>query len=145
MTNAEKDPRQYLLEELARCGPWLQAAMDHAGGTTHTLGDLYNGILSGHLRLWPAEDAVIVTEFVHYPRERHIHVFLAGGNLKTIEAMRPEIEHFGIANGCSRLTISGRPGWARHFKEQGYETTLHTVVKRLDIGIVPSKGAGENT
>lgn len=131
MTQVEKDPRQSLLEEVTRCGPWLQAAMDCAGGTTHTLGDIYNGIESGLLQFWPAEDAAIVTEFVHYPQERHIHVFLAGGNLETINGMRPAVEAFGINNGCSRLTITGRPGWARHFKEEGYETTLHTVVKKL--------------
>ena len=129
-----------LFSEIARCGKWLQAAMDHAGGTTHTLGDIYNGIESGALQFWPAEDAAMVTEFINYPRERHLHVFLAGGNLETIDKMRADVERFGVASGCARLTMSGRKGWARHFKDEGYETTLHTVVKRLDLSIVDEKG-----
>ena len=121
-----------MFEEVARCGKWLQAALDHAGGTTHTLGDIYNGLASGAFQLWPADDAAMVTEFVEYPSERHIHVFLAGGNLETIDKMRTDVEKYGVIHGCKRLTMTGRPGWARHFKEQGYQTTLHTVVKSLE-------------
>lgn len=116
--------------EIGRCSSWLEAALEH-GGKTHTIDDIYKGILERRFQFWPAHDAALVTEVIDYPRERHLHVFLAGGNLETILEMRPSIEAYAKALDCSAMGMCGRAGWARALKDYGYSKSMTTVVKRF--------------
>jgi hypothetical protein len=125
-----------IIEQVARCGKWLNEALEHGsmgGEATHTLEDIAKGVIEGRFQLWPAEDAALLTEVLTYPQARHLHVFLAGGNLETIEKMRESVEQFGLQNGCTALSINGRPGWSKVFEEHGYQKGLTTTVKRLTM------------
>jgi hypothetical protein len=133
---AEQESVDELGAEIARCGKWLQDALDRGCmgmEPTHTLDDIAEGVAAGRYQLWPADDAAMVTELIQYPQARHIHVFLAGGNLETIKDMRPSIEEFGIFNECTVLSINGRPGWAKVFEDEGYRKGLTSTVKRLTL------------
>ena len=120
----------HLTEEIERCRPWIQAALD-VGGNTHNVEHIGDAIRDQRMQFWAAEDACIVTEILEFPNYKNIHVFLAGGSLERIMHMRPDIERFGKYVGCKHLTINGRKGWAKTLKDFGYVSDLQTVSKEL--------------
>ena len=95
-----------------RCQPWLQAALDRAGGT-HRLDDVLAAVLAGHMQFWPGARAAIITEIVQYPRLRACRYFLVGGKMADVLAMQPAIEAWARGHGCTRMCAIGRPGWRR--------------------------------
>lgn len=117
--------------ELKRCGQWLQDALDHSGGT-HTLEDIEAGIRSGSLQFWPASRAAAVTEVIEYPRARALHLFLAGGDLDQLSEMEESATEFARQIGATQMSIAGRRGWVRAFRDKGYEEYLTTVVKPVE-------------
>lgn len=116
--------------DLVSCRKWIAAALEYNGGT-HTIDDIFQGIERGRLHLWPAERGCLVTEFVHYPRKRVINVFLGGGDMDQLKDMHDAIVQFGKANGCTAATISGRPGWARVWRSEGFTPQHLTLVKEI--------------
>lgn len=118
--------------EWERCSPWIQAALDHAGGT-HTLADVEALVRSRECRFWAGREAAVVTEIIDYPRFRAIHVWLAGGDLdELLNEMRQKIETWGRdERGCRRMTLTGRAGWERTMKPLGYAPLARTLTKEL--------------
>lgn len=120
-----------VLTEFGRCKGWLEPALRH-GGNTHALKDILLGILRGSYQLWPAENSVVVTEILEYPRRRVINYFLAGGNLKELREMRESVEAWAIANGCDGAILTGRKGWVRSFlSDAGYDGEHVTMTKEF--------------
>ena len=102
------------------------------GGEAYTLQDIEDMIATGKAQMWPGETSVIVTEIILYPRAKHLHLFLAGGNLDELESMLPEIIEWGKTQGCSRVSLSGRRGWERSFlREMGFQPTLVVMEKEI--------------
>ena len=73
-------PKDTQVNELERCRPWIEAALEYSGGT-HNFEDVAKGILEGNMQLWPTPRGCIVTEIVVYPRKKVLNVFLGGGEL----------------------------------------------------------------
>jgi len=119
-------------EELARCSKWLQAALDHAGGT-HTLEDVEEGVRNGTLFFWPGHNSAAVTEVIEYPKRRVFHIFLAGGDLEELSIMEESATAFAKHLGCQGMSIAGRRGWVKAFKDKGYKEYLTTVIKPLEV------------
>lgn len=120
-----------LFEELNRCRTWIEAALKYSQGT-HTFVDIAAGVLSNRYQLWAGEKAAVVTEVIVYPRMKDLHYFLAGGDLDELKLMRPHIEEWGAKQGCSRVSLAGRPGWAKTFlKDEGYEPAWFILKKDL--------------
>ena len=122
------DHRDRVVSELERCRPWIEAALEYSGGT-HAWDDVVQGVLSGHMQLWPGEDFAFVTEITRYPRTKVCNMFLGGGNLDSILAMHEPVEAWARAQGCEYLTISGRLGWKRSLQQHGWQP-LHLVMAK---------------
>lgn len=116
--------------EIERCRPWLQAALD-AGGNTHEIEDLVDGIRSRRYQFWPAEDGAAVTEVLVYPNYRVLHIWLAGGSMDTIVDMDASATEYARLLGCKAVTIAGRRGWKRVLSGNGYQESLTTLVKEI--------------
>ena len=121
-------------EELwAKARPYLEAALEHSNGTHH-VDDLPPMFQNAELQLWVGERCVAVSEFLNFPRKRRLNVFLAGGDLSEMRAMRPGVEAFARANLCDGVMFSGRAteavkrtsGWGR---ASGYEPTHVCFIK----------------
>lgn len=80
--------------------------------------------------LWPGAGCAIVTRIVMTP-ERTIHVWLGGGDMEEMLAMRAGIEAVGRLMGCRYATLSGRKGWARVFRKYGFEAVDDVLRKAL--------------
>lgn len=95
---------------------WLRPALVDA-----TEAELLADLEAGRAQLWPGETAAVVTQCVADDRGRGLHVWLAGGDLAGVMALRPGIEAWGRAQGCGWITINGRLGWNRVLRRCGYE------------------------
>ena len=89
--------------------------------------EVIDRIQSNTAQLWLGEGSALVTEIVGDA----IHVWLGGGDLTELLAMRPLVERAGREWGLNRATIDGRPGWARVFKPFGYVLVDGLLEKRL--------------
>ncbi len=105
-----------IADEIMRCKPWIEDALEHCGGT-HDFNDIVEGVLGQDMQLWPRPDCMMVTQLIAHPRKTVLHVFLAGGRLQSLRAMYPTITRWAKAQGCSLATVSGRPGWGRALRD----------------------------
>lgn len=119
-----------LAEELARCRPWIEAALEYSGGT-HSFDDIAQGIASGHMQLWPAPRGCAVTQLVVYPQKDVLHIFLAGGELDQLLDGLQDAAAWGRAQGCKSVTLSGRLGWQRALAAHGFKHS--TTVLEMEI------------
>lgn len=103
------------------------------GGETHTFDDILAGIRSNRYQWWPGLNSFVVTEIMDYPRKRVCHVFLAGGELEEIRAIRTWVEEWAKSIGCSAATIYGRAGWERELKGEGWRRTAVCLEKALEV------------
>lgn len=124
------EPKHSLTEELVRCRIWIQDALAYSGNT-HNFDDICLGVLNNHYHLWPLENSCAVTEFVMYPRQKHFHVFLAGGRLNEILELDTPFAEFAKANNCSAMTIAGRPGWEKALNKLNWEYQFTTLKKEI--------------
>jgi hypothetical protein len=118
-------------EDLQRLRHHVEAALEYSGGT-HGIEDIAEGLKSGRFQLWPADDSVVVTEIIVYPRLKNLHFFLAGGDLDELRLMRPLIESWGRDMGCTRVSLAGREGWSKTFlRDEGYKPKWFVLSKDL--------------
>lgn len=117
--------------EFARCAPWIEAALEYDGGT-HDVEDVLALVACGECQFWPGAKSAIVTEVVRHPKKTVLHFWLAGGDLEELEAMTPDIEKWAREQGCTRVTLTGRRGWARTFlRDTGYTPQWAVMAKEL--------------
>lgn len=103
------------MNEVERCRPWIEAALQHSGGS-HSFEDIQAGIASGVMQLWPAPKGCAVTEIVQFPQKRVLHIFLAGGEMAQLFDMIESAAAWGKVQGCAAITVAGREGWKRALK-----------------------------
>lgn len=114
-----------------RSGPWLEAALAHAGGT-HGLADVREMVSAGEAQAWPGARACLITTIEDDPRERRLLFWLAGGDLaELVNRLRPAAESWGREQGCRRALIIGRPGWERALAPEGYAPLARIIAKEL--------------
>lgn len=97
---------------ISRSRGYIVQALAYAGDT-HTADDVLASIAAGRMTLWPGPASAIVTEIADYPRQRHLHFFLAAGDRRELDAMTPVILDWGKGLGCTKATLIGRKGWSR--------------------------------
>ena len=118
-------------EHLERLRHHVEAALEYSGGT-HDFDDIVEMVGKNQLQVWPANQSIVLTEIIVYPRLKNLHYFLAGGDLDELSRMRPMIESWGKSLGCTRVSLAGRRGWAKTFlKDEGYSPQWTVLAKKL--------------
>jgi len=118
------------MTELERCKDWIESALEYGGGT-HLYEDIVKSIVAGEMQLWPAKDSCLVTEITVYPQKKVLHVFLGGGDLQEILGMHSDVVQWAISQGCESLTMTGRKGWVKALKNDGWQAQLVLLEKRF--------------
>lgn len=108
----------------------IERALKHAGGS-HTFTDVVDLVREGKMFFWPGEYSCLVTEFVQYPRQRLLHVFLAAGDMDEIKRMEPSLRTFAESVKCNAISLTGRRGWVRALADLGFKEGHTIVVKNL--------------
>ena len=118
-------------DDWARCAPWLDAALAHAG-RTHSLADVRALVTAGDARFWPGRACALVAVVEHDPGELRLLIWLAGGDRDELEAeILPRAEAWGRDMGCRRAVVIGRIGWERALKTKGYAPLARLIAKEL--------------
>ena len=118
------------IDELARCRPWIEAALEYSGGT-HNFDDVVSGLAEGKMQLWPAPKGCIVTEIEVYPRKKVLNVFLGAGELDQLMDMHKDVIAWSKAQGCVAVTITGRYGWKKPLTKHGWKPLHASYVKEI--------------
>lgn len=118
-------------DEITRCRPWIEAALEHSGGT-HDFIDVAGGLYRGTMQLWPTPRGCIITEIVVYPKKKVLHVFLGGGELDQILDMHDDVITWAKAQGCEALTMTGRLGWKKPLAQHDWKMQHAHYVKEFD-------------
>lgn len=119
-----------VFEEFKRLSPQIEAALEYTKGT-HTLDDIWHGIVEGRFQFWPGDKSAIVTDIEIYPQRRVMHIFLAGGDLEELLEMEKAVEAYASTIGCNSMSISGRRGWLKVFQNDGWQEVCTTIAKEL--------------
>lgn len=118
-------------QEAEKARAFIEAALEYSGGT-HTFGDVVGALVSGEMQLWATDTTAVVTELQMFPQYRACNFFLAGGDMNQLAHFQRVIGEWAKAQGCQRLTITGRRGWERTFlKDEGYTPKWTTFSKEL--------------
>lgn len=107
------DPRNGGWASFNRCWPWLHAALLYFGPTRekeHVWAEIY----ARKSQFWPGKNCAILTRIDIFPAGLCCgNAWAAGGNLKEIKQLVPQIEAWLKAQGCKKIIIMGREGWER--------------------------------
>lgn len=107
---------------------WIESALEYSGGT-HVYQDIVDAVTEGRMQLWLSERGCAVTEIVVFPRKKVLHVFLAAGEMDQLFDMIDDATEWAKEQGCTAMTLAGRPGWQRAMKPLGFVPTLVTMEK----------------
>ena len=116
-------------DEWGRLRHHILAALEYAGGT-HNEHDILDLLRRDKAQFWPSEDSAMITEVVDYPGGLHCRIWLAGGNYKELrELERDRLIPWARQQGCRRIELVGRKGWARRLKD--YQEVAVTMAKEI--------------
>ncbi len=72
----------------------------------------------------------MITESYAYPAGSHCRIWLAGGNYKELrELERDKVIPWARQQGCRRMELVGRKGWARRLRD--YEEVATVLAKEI--------------
>ena len=132
-------------EEVEKLWPRVEPYMEGAAEYTYgrfTADDILDQILHYDHTLWAAYDeqcirGATVTSIIHYPRTKSLAMVFEGGiDIKEwADPMVAVLRKWAKDNGCDDIECTGRPGWAKIFKNNGHKILWHTFNLPLDTGI----------
>ncbi len=93
---------------------WLEPALDP--DEEWTWADVERRLTDNTAQLWLGSGCAMVTEY----DGDCIHVWLGGGDLPGLLALRPHVEREARSKGYRTATINGRLGWDRVLRPFGY-------------------------
>lgn len=101
---------------------------------------LHAELIAGRAHLWYATDsggtirAILVASIHSYPASRACQVWVVAGSLPdNWSAFLTYLEHWARAQGCSRLSLYGRPGWERKLRRLGWGVRSVWMERELDL------------
>lgn len=108
----------------------IEIALEH-GAHTHTFNDVCDMVLSGRLALFLYPSAFLLMETVSYPQFSVFHCFIAGGDMQAVLDTEADMAEIGKQLGCKYLSFSGRDGWLRVHKNNGWKPVCTTLYKEI--------------
>jgi hypothetical protein len=107
-------------------------------GRRETIEDVERDVLSAKALLWIAWDqkaarllAAVATSVVTTPRHKVLLIRACGGReLHRWKGFIADLEAYGVAEGCVKLRVSGRPGWKMVLPDD-YRVPFVTLEKDL--------------
>lgn len=125
-----KAEKSVFLSRFAELAPQLQEALA-LGGDTHTIDDVLQALVENKAMAWLGERCICITTIEVHPRKRVLRYWLVAGDMEELLTMRPGVEAYGRGMNCDQVIESGRDGWARVLKDQGYQKACVVVAKEL--------------
>ena len=131
--------KHFIQQIWSQVGPLLAKATDVSEGRYDII-DVYERLLRDpNWHLWAVYEpdltvvAAITSTFTQYPRMKVLHgQFLGGRRLDEWQDMFCEMfDRWGRDNECQAIEFSGRPGWMKPLRRNGYRPVF--VVYQRDL------------
>lgn len=104
---------------------FLEEALAQSG--EYTIESIFAACKQGTMHLWVLYEPsgvpqmAMVTGFIDYPLERHLHIYALGGrNLRRAWKFWPAVKTFMGFNDCFKLTAAVRPQFMRVLRRFGF-------------------------
>ncbi len=88
-------------------------------------------ILDGRAKLWVESEALIVTEVLQFPRKRALRFWLATGDIEACLTLHRRVLEWGAEQGCDFAITTGRKGWTKPLRVEGWTETLVVLEQEL--------------
>lgn len=127
-------PAEYMDTCWSKVEKFAEKAAKYTYGR-YTADDIYDSVKEHDYQMWVAYSpeshefkGLVVTNIVTYPKRKLLAMQFCGGeDLKLWkEPMLEILKKFGTEMGCDGIESTGRPGWAKVFKNDGYKATWVT-------------------
>lgn len=84
------------------------------------------GVASGVFHFWATDKAALIVTITQYPGGAIAcrTIAAAGSKKELIEELKPRVEAWAKAAGCSHCLIEGRDGWRRAHPDYSHHQTL---------------------
>jgi len=92
----------------------LERAIAEAGGITDFDG-VYNDVLSGRMQVFSGGHSIVLVEVQQYRCAKVLQLCYGAGALDEMEPWLDAILEWGRSQGCTKVVMLGRRGWARSF------------------------------
>jgi len=107
--------------------PFIEKAAEYTYGR-YSVDNLYDMVKEGDHQLWVAFEGAefkgtVLTNIMTYPKRRVLCMGFCGGEELSVwkEPMLALLRRFAKDMGCDAIEAFGRPGWAKIFKNDGYQ------------------------
>ena len=120
-------PHEYVMQ----VWPDVEGYMESAAQETHgryEAQDILDLVLDYSYPLWIAFDetgikGAVVSGFNQYPRKKYLNLMFCGGDdgFSWKDDMRSILQKWATDNGCDGIEATGRFGWAKIFKHDGFK------------------------
>ena len=127
--------------------PHLKKTVEYTYGR-YEADDMLTGIVDYGDTLWVAFNdtgikGAVVTSFSIYPRKKYVNmVFCGGERMDEWKApMLKMLQHWAYDNDCDGVECSGRLGWTKIFKDDGFKFLWQTFeLPAADTGLEVNHG-----
>lgn len=131
-------PEQFIDDAWARVSGYIATAVYQTDGR-YTLDDAYTLVKEHGYLLWVAfgggeMKGAVITRFAQYPRKKALHIqFLGGAEGRAWKtSMLEMLQRFARDQDCDCIEASGREGWSRVLKLDGFKPLWHTFEIPVD-------------
>jgi len=118
-------------EYVDTCWSKIESFVDKAAEYTYgrySADNLYDMVKDGEHQLWVAYEGkdfkgTVLTNVMNYPKRKVLCMGFCGGEELEVwkDPMLSLLKRFAKDMGCDSIEAFGRPGWAKIFKDDGYQ------------------------
>jgi hypothetical protein len=120
-----------LLNDLLKFRLDIENALAYSNNS-HTFDNIVDMVVTGTAHFYPLENAFMLMEVQTFPQHKVYNVFLAGGDLQEILATQKWVNDNAYALGCKYATMSGRNGWSKVLKDEGWDFKFVVMYKTVE-------------
>jgi hypothetical protein len=117
-----------LMRDLLRWQDKIEAAMAHVDNQ-YSFNDIVASVLRNERHFYEFEDCCVIMQVENYPAYKIYHCFVACGDMQAIKNAEVEINKIAKELGCKYMAISGRIGWPRALKNDGWKHVISVMYK----------------
>jgi hypothetical protein len=136
--NIQQLTKEQTIENWPTVSKYLRQVIEHGQGES-TLTDYLTKVLIDMAQCWAVVDhgtivGVGLTEFLQYTQHKTLHIIaFSGSNFEEQSKVFPTVEQFARDNGCARIEMWGRKGWAKKLPKyvEGWEEAYIVMSKSL--------------
>jgi hypothetical protein len=118
----------YTMQVLLHWKPQIEKAMHHVYDM-YSFNNVVAMVANGSLRLFAYPDCMVLMQPEQYPGFKTYHCFLACGDMQAIKTAEADINAEAKELGCQYMSISGRTGWPRALKSDGWDHMISVLYK----------------